>query len=62
MGTPIEHNSGKPTYESPCVTRKATKEELEEIVYHENRSAEDRKIMYKELYELNNNNKEDDEE
>jgi hypothetical protein len=31
MGTPIEHNSGKPTYESPCVTRKATKEELEEI-------------------------------
>lgn len=37
-------------------------EELEEIVYHENRSAEDRKIMYKELYELNNNNKEDDEE
>lgn len=29
-------------------------EELEEIVYHENRSAEDRRIMYKELYELNN--------
>jgi len=28
-------------------------EELEEIVYHENRSAEDRKMMYKELYELN---------
>lgn len=27
-------------------------EELEEIVYHENRSEEDRKIMYKELKEL----------
>lgn len=29
-------------------------EELEEIVYHENRSAEDREIMYKELKELSN--------
>ena len=29
-------------------------EELEEIVYHENRSAEDREIMYKELKELAN--------
>lgn len=27
-------------------------EELEEIVYHENRSKEDRKVMYKELKEL----------
>ncbi len=34
-------------------------EELEEIVYHENRSEEDRKIMYKELRELANNNKEE---
>lgn len=31
-------------------------EELEEIVYHENRSEEDRKIMYKELKELAKNN------
>ncbi|RAP54428.1 MAG: serine O-acetyltransferase [Methanosphaera sp. rholeuAM130] len=30
-------------------------EELEEIVYHENRNAEDRKIMYNELRELANN-------
>ncbi|OED29856.1 serine O-acetyltransferase [Methanosphaera sp. WGK6] len=30
-------------------------EELEEIVYHENRSAEDRKRMYKELQELAKN-------
>ena len=30
-------------------------EELEEIVYHENRSEEDRKIMYRELKELANN-------
>ena len=29
-------------------------EELEEIVYHENRSAEDRALMYKELKELSN--------
>lgn len=37
-------------------------EELEEIVYHENRSAEDRKIMYNELRELANNSniKQDD--
>lgn len=31
MGTPVEHNEGKPTYNSPCVTRKATPEELAEI-------------------------------
>ena len=31
-------------------------EELEEIVYHENRSEEDRKIMYKELKELSQEN------
>ena len=30
-------------------------EELEEIVYHENRSEEDRKLMYNELRELANN-------
>ena len=30
-------------------------EELEEIVYHENRSEEDRKMMYEELRELANN-------
>ena len=33
-------------------------EELEEIVYHENRSEEDRKIMYKELKELANKKEE----
>ncbi|MDO5825899.1 MAG: serine O-acetyltransferase [Methanosphaera sp.] len=39
-------------------------EELEEIVYHENRSAEDRKIMYNELRELANNSniKQDDDD
>ena len=36
-------------------------EELEEIVYHENRSEEDRKIMYKELRELSKDYEEKDE-
>lgn len=35
-------------------------EELEEIVYHENRSAEDREIMYKELKELTKKYDEDE--
>lgn len=35
-------------------------EELEEIVYHENRSEKDRKIMYKELKELAKQNEDED--
>ena len=35
-------------------------EELEEIVYHENRSAEDREIMYKELKDLTKKYDEDE--
>lgn len=35
-------------------------EELEEIVYHENRSAEDREVMYKELKELTKKYDEDE--
>ncbi|MBQ6219333.1 MAG: serine O-acetyltransferase [Methanosphaera sp.] len=35
-------------------------EELEEIVYHENRSEEDRKLMYKELKELSKENEDEE--